>query len=397
MAQHRELYDVLGVEPDTPTPKIRKAYMKLAKKYHPDRNPGDEEAAEKMKEISAAWDVLQDDEKRAQYDRFGLEGLQGAGGPGAGGFADIFDLFGGGRSRGPPTKTPDMKHGLGVELADLYKGRKRKLRITRSVLCTPCGGKGGVDGKEAKSCRSCNGQGVKVMMRQIGPGMVQQMHVPCDACSGEGELLDAADRCPECSGRKLMEKSEDIEINVRPGMRHGESIVLRGKANEAPGLETGDIVFVVQEMEDERFERRGDDLFMKMKLSLIEALTGFEFNITTLDDRELLVKALPGQIIAPNQIIGVPDEGMPRNKNPALRGNLFIEFSVTFPDVLPVEVVDQLRQILPEATRPKAANPNAEEVHLTVKHVEGQSRQAYDEDEHGHGGGGGGGVQCAQQ
>ena len=288
-----------------------------------------------------------------------------------------------------------MRHGLGVDLADLYKGRTRRLKITRSVLCSSCGGKGGRDGKEAKTCPSCNGHGAKVMMRQIGPGMMQQVQVACDECGGEGELLDVADRCGACSGKKLVESSEEIEINVRPGMRHGESIVLRGKANEQPGLETGDIVFVIQQVEHETYERKGDDLYIKKTITLSQALTGFSFPLTTLDDRELLVKSRPGQVIQPGSIIGIPDEGFPRNKNPALRGALFVEFTVEFPDVLSDDVVDQLRSLLPAAEDGEAASPDAEEVHLSVKWVEGQSeRSAYDEDERG---GGGGGVQCAQQ
>lgn len=367
--------------------------------YHPDRNPGNEEAQKKMQEISAAWDVLQDDEKRAIYDQHGLEGLQGMGGGAGGGFADIFDLFGGGfggRRREKPTKTDDTRQGLQVELPDLYKGRTRTFRISRNVLCPGCTGTGGKNGKKPTKCTSCDGHGVKIVVRQLGPGMMQQMQAVCPECRGEGQQLAKADRCDTCQGAKLTEKQETIELVIRPGTKHNEAITLHGKGNEAPGLAAGDVVFIVQEAQHPVFTRDGDDLRITKKLTLSEALCGFSFNVTTLDNRVLNVVSKPGEVISPGLIKGISDEGMPRNKNPALFGTLFIQFEIEFPDSLPEASLAPLRALLPPAPAVPMVPADAETVHLNVQYREKQEQHnQYDEDD-GSGGGGGPGVQCRQ-
>jgi DnaJ family protein A protein 2 len=183
-------------------------------KYHPDRNVGNPDASDKFKEISHAYEVLSDEQKRSTYDRYGEEGLTGSGaGAGAGGvsaedlFSQLFGggggMFGGGRQqqRGP-RKGKDMSHTLKVTLEDLYKGKTSKLALQKQVLCAGCEGRGGKNGIAAITCPGCQGRGVKIVMRQLGP-MIQQMQQTCSDCNGEGELLKEKDKCTVCKGRKV--------------------------------------------------------------------------------------------------------------------------------------------------------------------------------------------------
>merc|ERR1711991_1007147 len=197
------------------------------------------------------------------------------------------------------------------------------------------------------------------------------------------------------------EEKEVIEVHIDKGMRHEQKVIVRGKADEAPGLQPGDIVFFIQEVEDETFKRKGDDLFLKKEITLAEALCGYEFLVEHMDGRVLHVQSKPGEIVRPGLIRGIEGEGMPRHKNPFLRGHLFILFDIVFPDTedLSEDAVDSLRALLP-APAPVTVPEEAEEVSLSVDESEigaerghGGGGEAYDEDERGHGGGG---VQCAQ-
>jgi len=212
----KDFYAILGVSKDADEAKIKTAYKKLALKHHPDRNQGNEEAASaQFKEVSRAFEVLGDPQTRARYDQFGEEGLEGGGGTGGMGGMDPQDLFsqlfggggggffgGGGGRRGPqgPRKGKDLVHRIKVSLEDLYKGKTTKLALQKHVLCGKCNGKGGKEGA-VKSCNGCNGQGIKIVLRQMGP-MVQQLQQTCPDCNGEGEIINAKDRCKGCHGKK---------------------------------------------------------------------------------------------------------------------------------------------------------------------------------------------------
>jgi DnaJ family protein A protein 2 len=207
MPKDTKYYDLLECSPDASENDLKKAYRKAALKYHPDRN-SDPTAGERFKEISHAYEVLSDPQKKEIYDRYGEEGLTGDGG-GHGGMSaeDLFShLFGGGgrsQQRGP-RKGKDMSHGLKVSLEDLYKGKVSKLALQKQVLCTGCEGRGGKEGS-VQSCRGCNGRGVKIIMRQMGP-MIQQMQQTCPDCNGEGETIRDKDRCKQCNGRKVSQE-----------------------------------------------------------------------------------------------------------------------------------------------------------------------------------------------
>ncbi|KAJ3303555.1 Type I HSP40 co-chaperone [Kappamyces sp. JEL0829] len=318
MPKETRYYELLEVSPSASENDLKKAYRKAALKYHPDRNP-DAAAAEKFKEISHAYEILSDPQKKEVYDRFGEEGLQG-GGDGHGGMSaeDLFShlfgggggMFGGGRSqqRGP-RKGKDMAHGLKVSLNDLYKGKTSKLALQKQVLCGGCEGRGGKEGATS-TCKGCNGRGVKIIMRQMGP-MIQQMQQTCPDCNGEGEMISEKDRCKVCNGRKVSTERKILEVFVEKGMQDGQKVTFTGEGDQAPGIIPGDIVIVIEEKPHNFFKRTGQDLYCEVQIDLCTALCGGQFTITHLDDRVLMVNILPGEVITPGATKAISNEGMP--------------------------------------------------------------------------------------
>ncbi|CAB1445398.1 unnamed protein product [Pleuronectes platessa] len=300
-----KLYDILGVSPSSTENELKKAYRKLAKEYHPDKNPNH---GDKFKEISFAYEVLTNPEKKELYDRYGEQGLREGGGGGAG-MDDIFShIFGGGlfgfmgqgnRSRnGGRRRGEDMVHPLKVTLEDVYNGKTTKLQLSKSVLCSTCNGQGGKTGAVQK-CTTCRGRGMRIMIRQLAPGMVQQMQSVCTDCNGEGEVISEKDRCKKCEGKKVLKEVKILEVHVDKGMKHSQKITFGGEADQAPGVEPGDIVLVLQEKEHETYRRDGKDLFMNHKIGLVEALCGFQFMVKHLDGRQIVVKYPAGKVIEP--------------------------------------------------------------------------------------------------
>jgi len=381
-----KLYETLEVEKGASKKDIRKAYMKLSRTHHPDKG-GDEH---KFKEISAAYEILSDDDKRAQYDKYGLDGVSGDD-VGAAGGEDLFSMFfGGGRSRrsAGPRKGPSVNHPLKVSLEDLYNGKTVKLAVNRKVIQgTPT------------ECTKCNGQGMMMEIRQLGPGMVTQMQRQCDSCKGQGM------QCSFKSERKV------LEVHVEKGMVHNDKITFRSMADEVPKMETGDVNFIIQEKDHEVFKRKGADLLVVKEISLNQALTGFTWKLSHLDNRTLIVKSKPGEIIKPEMnskealpyVKVLPDEGMPSKGNPFVKGNLYVMFRVQFPEnnTLSPEVVEQLKKLLPEPDVPEEYDPmEVEEVHLNEADLRSfgkggaaaQGGEAHDSDEEGAGQP----VQCQQ-
>nr|P42824.1 RecName: Full=DnaJ protein homolog 2; Flags: Precursor [Allium ampeloprasum]CAA54720.1 LDJ2 [Allium ampeloprasum] len=410
-SDNTKYYEVLGVSKNATPEDLKKAYRKAAIKNHPDKG-GD---PEKFKEIGQAYEVLNDPEKREIYDQYGEEGLkEGMGG--GGGVHDPFDIFqsffggggfgGGGSSRGRRQRRgEDVVHPLKVSLEDLYNGTSKKLSLSRNVLCTKCKGKGSKSGA-SMNCASCQGSGMKVSIRQLGPGMIQQMQHPCNECKGTGEMISDKDRCPQCKGEKVVQQKKVLEVHVEKGMQNGQKITFPGEADEAPDTVTGDIVFVLQQKEHPKFKRKGDDLFYEHSLSLTEALCGFQFVLTHLDNRQLLIKSNPGEVIKPDQFKGINDEGMPMYQRPFMRGKLYIHFSVDFPDSLTPDQCKALESVLPSRNASRLTDMEIDECEETTMHdvnieeemrrkQHQQAQEAYDEDDEGHGGAQR--VQCAQQ
>jgi len=289
MVKETKYYELLGVPPGADEGEIRKGYRKMAQKYHPDKNP---DAGDKFKDISHAYEVLSDAEKRQRYDQFGEAGLKD---DHSGGFdpEDIFSAFfgggrrGGGGNRGP-RRGKDEAVALNVTLEDLYNGKKAQVSFDKISTCTQCEGRGSKKKGQAVKCKTCGGQGVYLAVRHMG-FLMQQVQQRCHDCSGTGEFLKESDKCTMCSGRKVREAKRALDVHVEKGMRHGSKITLTGEGDQIPGILPGDIIVVLQQKPHRDFTRDGDDLIYVKKLKLIEALTGFKFAITHLDQRVLVV------------------------------------------------------------------------------------------------------------
>lgn len=389
---NNKFYEALGVPKNASAADIKKAYRKLALKNHPDKG-GDPEL---FKDITVAYEVLSDPDKRELYDKYGEEGLQGGGGGGHPG-ADIFSqMFGGGMRQRGPQKGEDLTHPLKVSLEDLYNGKTVKLAVNRDVLCEGCSGRGGPEGAET-TCNTCNGRGMRVQLRQIAPGMVQQVQSVCSDCRGQGKSIREADRCKACKGNKVTKERKVLEVHIEKGMRNGQRITFKGEADQAPGLVPGDIVFVVQEKEHNVFQRKGGNLIMEKKISLVEALCGFETIVEHLDGRHIHVKSVAGEVIKPNQFKSVHGEGMPQHGNPFVKGQLVILFKIEFPTSVSADQARVLKSIFP-APKPLPRLTDAEEAYLgdfDAEAAKQQSQQeAYDSDDDR---GQPRGVQCQQQ
>jgi len=262
-------------------------------------------------------------------------------------------FFGGGGSRGP-RKTDDIVHELQVTLDDLYNGKTSKLAVTRNVLCATCKGNGTKSGSNPGKCKKCEGKGFRFVVKQFGPSMIQQMQTVCNDCGGKGETIKEEDKCKDCLGKKVTTEKKIIHVYIDKGMKHGQKITYPGDADEAPGCEPGDIIFVLVEKKHDVFQRQGNNLKMDYSLTLLEALTGFSFTITHLDGRILYVKSEKGDIIIPDDVRTIANEGMPTYKKPYEKGHLYIHFHVEFP--APGSFNDaqlkQLEQLLPPRKSP---------------------------------------------
>ncbi|KAK6138222.1 hypothetical protein DH2020_028056 [Rehmannia glutinosa] len=264
--------------------------------------------------------------------------------------------------------------------------------------------KGSKSGASMK-CSGCQGNGMKVTIRQLGPGMIQQMQHPCNECKGTGETISDKDRCPQCKGEKVVQEKKVLDVHVEKGMQNGQKITFPGEADEAPDTVTGDIVFVLQQKEHPKFKRKGDDLFVEHSLSLTEALCGFQFILSHLDGRQLLIKSQPGEVVKPDSFKAINDEGMPMYQRPFMKGKLYIHFNVEFPDSLSPDQVEALSKILPPKPQSQLTDMELDECEETTLHdvniedemrrKQAQRQEAYDEDEDMHDGAQR--VQCAQQ
>ncbi|KAG1695544.1 DnaJ subfamily A member 1 [Nymphon striatum] len=382
MVKETAYYDILGVKPSSTPDELKKAYRKLALKYHPDKNPDE---GEKFKQISQAYEVLSNPDKRRLYDEAGEQGVKEGGVGGGPGFTspmDLFDMFFGGGGRRRERKGKDVVYQLSCSLEELYNGTTRKLALQKNVLCNKCDGRGGKEGAVEK-CGSCRGTGMQVRIQQIGPGMVQQIQSMCHECQGQGERINPKLRCKQCQGRKITNERKVLEVHIDKGMEDGQKITFSGEGDQDPGLEAGDVIVVIDEKEHPVFKRKGPHLLMKMELELVESLCGFQKSIKTLDDRYLMISSLPGNVIKTGDVKCVLNEGMPEHRNPFEKGKLIVQFAVEFPDTISSEKVVLLEGILP--ARPEIIiSDQAEEVFLADYDANDRHhshRQSFDEDD----------------
>jgi len=363
MPTTRDYYEILGVSRDADGDEIKRAYRRLAMKYHPDRNPGDDEAEQKFKEASEAYEVLADPQRRATYDRFGHEGLRGAGGPATHDFSrmnveDIFsmfeDIFGGGsggfggfgggrrgRSRGVP-RGYDLETEVVIDLQDVLTGCDKEIEFTRLDVCETCEGSGARPGSTPESCETCDGRG-RVM--QTGLGGMFRIATVCPACEGGGRIN--RDPCKDCRGKGRVPRKRSLTIKIPPGVRDGQAVRVRSEGEPPPpelsrqgaGLR-GDLHAVVRVREHEMFERDGDNLLMRMPISFTQAALGAEVEVPTLEGSTTLRIPRGTQHGA---MFRIESEGLPALRT-GRRGDLIVIVSVEIPKKLSEKQRDLLRQ-----------------------------------------------------
>ncbi|KAL2435260.1 Mitochondrial protein import protein mas5 [Exophiala dermatitidis] len=367
MVKDTKLYEILGVDPSASEAQLKSAYKKGALKHHPDKNAHNPDAAEKFKELSKAYEVLSDPQKRAIYDPYGEEGLEQGGMGGGMAAEDLFaqffgggggfgGMFGGGMRDTGPKKARTIHHVHKVSLEDIYRGKVSKLALQKSVICPACEGRGGKEGA-VKTCTGCNGAGMKTMMRQMGP-MIQRFQTICPDCQGEGEILRERDRCKRCMGKKTIVERKVLHVHVDRGVKSGHKVEFRGEGDQMPGVLPGDVVFEIEQKPHPRFQRRDDDLFYHAEIDLLTALAGGQIFIEHLDDRWITVNIPAGDPITPGMVKVIKGQGMPTYRHHDF-GDLYVQFDVKFPDKTELQNIHLLESVLPPRMQQKLPPPDS--------------------------------------
>ena len=340
---------MLGVDKSASEDEIKKAYRRIAIKYHPDRNPGDKEAEEKFKEAAEAYDVLHDPQKRQQYDQFGFDAPGGFGGFSGGGFTmdDIFSMFGsvfegggfggfggfgGGRSSGQRKyRGGDLRLKVKLNLQEVASGVTKKFRVRKDVTCSHCHGSGCEPGSSPESCPTCHGTGYTVQTKQTLFGIMQTQGA-CPTCHGEGTIIK--NKCKECGGDGVVKGEEVVEVKIPAGVADGMVLTMSGKGNAGPhnGI-AGDIQVFVSEESNDTFVRQGNDLIYNLLLDFPTAALGGEVKIPTVEGKSLKINLEPG--IQPGTTKRLRGKGLPAVQGYGSgNGDIIVNISIYVPKTL---------------------------------------------------------------
>ena len=356
MADKRDYYEVLGLSKGAGEAEIKKAYRSLAKKYHPDLNPGNAEAEAKFKEINEAYDVLSDADKKAKYDQFGHSafdptaggGYGGAYGGGFGDFGDIGDIFssffGGGfggssgQRRNAPTRGEDIAVRVTVTFEEAAFGVKKDVTYNRIQKCADCGGSGAAKGTHAETCKTCGGSGQRRVTQRIG-GMAFQSTTTCDACRGTGKIIKTP--CNECNGKGYVKVSKKLSVNIPAGIDDGERIALRGQGCDGRnGGPAGDLIITVSIKKHSVFERDGYNIYCDVPITVTEATLGAEIDVPTLEGSQKF--EIPDGT-QPGTKFTIRQKGIPYINNSNKRGDLVFTVNVEIPKGLNKEQKEKMR------------------------------------------------------
>ena len=358
----RDYYEVLGVEKNASQDEIKKAYRKLAIKYHPDKNPGNKEAEEKFKEATEAYEILFDEKKRNMYDQYGHAGVDGMSGGrgfdpsafqgfedifGGGGFADIFENlfgFGGGFSRSSsgfggrpqePARGSNLRYDLQISFIDAVYGKKAELSYTRNEKCTHCGGSGSESGSSRKMCPDCKGTGQ--VRRSTGFFSISST---CPRCGGEGSIIE--NPCKQCGGSGLERKKQEIIVTIPAGVENGKRITIPNQGNAGQtGGDYGNLFVFIFVQPHPNFERNGEDLYCAVPISITQAVLGGDVNIKSLDGKTIRVKIPAGT--QNGKLLRVKGEGVPSGLG--RKGDLYIQIKVQIPTKLSSKSKTLLKEI----------------------------------------------------
>ncbi|MFP4556123.1 MAG: molecular chaperone DnaJ [Bacteroidales bacterium] len=346
----RDYYEVLGVSKSASKEEIKKAYRKMAIKYHPDKNPGDAKAEDNFKEAAEAYEVLRDDNKRARYDQFGHAGMNGGGAGGFGGggmtmedifsqFGDIFGghfggfgSFGGGRGGSRRVnKGSDLRVKVKLNLKEVVNGADKKIKVNKYVGCSTCSGTGAANGSSYSTCSTCRGSGYVSRVTNTLLGQMQTTS-PCPTCNGEGKMI--TERCSSCSGEGVVRDAEVISLKIPAGVAEGMQMSVSGKGNAARrGGVSGDLIVLIEEEKHPELIRDGNDLIYNLYLSFPDATLGVPVEIPTVDSK-VKIKIEPGT--QPGRVLRLRGKGVP-DVNGYGKGDLLVTINVWMPKKLSKE------------------------------------------------------------
>lgn len=347
----RDYYEVLGVGRGASDDEIKQAFRRLARQYHPDHNPGDPKAEERFKEINEAYSVLQDSQKRAQYDQFGHEapgsGMGGPGfgeGTGFGDFGDIFSMFFGGGMEGGgpvgPTRGQDLRVDVEITLEQAVTGAEVRVTVPRIEQCQTCHGSGAKAGTKPEVCLRCGGRGQVQQVRRTPLGQFVTSH-PCEHCHGQGRIV--REPCADCRGQGLVRRRRELTVKVPAGVAEGARIRLSGDGEAgARGGPNGDLYVYIHERKHELFQREGNDLMLDWTVAFTQAALGTMVEVPSIDGTSIPLTIPPGT--QNGDEFRVPKKGVPHLRGFG-RGDQVVRVKVEVPKHLTVEERDLLRRL----------------------------------------------------